>query len=192
MREVNEQFQLVPPHIHRRNSEERSIRIFKEHFIAGLSSTRKDFPLHIWCQLIPHTILALNLLRQSRMNPKLSGYAQLHREFNYNTTPIAPPGTQVVIHEKPTVKGTWESHGVKGWYLGPSMNHYQCHHVYVTKTRGKRDSDCVDFFPYNTPLPYKYSSENAIISARELSYALQNPAPQAPFSNIGESQLVAI
>ena len=72
------------------------------------------------------------------------------------------------------------------------MNHYCCHHVYVTKTRGERDSDCVEFSPHNTPLPYKSSEENAIIAAQELAYALQNPAPQAPFSNIGESQLVAI
>ena len=28
--------------------------------------------------------------------------------------------------------------------------------------------------------------------ARELAYALQNPSPQVPFSNIDESQLVAI
>ena len=72
------------------------------------------------------------------------------------------------------------------------MNHYLCHHVYVTKTRGEIDSDCVEFFPHNTTLPYKSSAENSIIAARELAYALQNPAPQAPFSNIGESQLVAI
>ena len=62
MREVNEKFQLVPPHIHRRNSAERAIRTFKEHFIAGLSSTHKDFPIHLWCQLIPHANLTLNFL----------------------------------------------------------------------------------------------------------------------------------
>ena len=33
--------------------------------------------------------------------------------FNYNATPLAPPGTQVIIHERTTVRGTWESHGVK-------------------------------------------------------------------------------
>ena len=70
------------------------------------------------------------------MNLKISGYAKLHGGFNYNATPLATPGTQVVIHEKPTVRGTWVSHGVKGWYIGPSMNHYRCHHVYVTKKRG--------------------------------------------------------
>ena len=39
------------------------------------------------------------------MNPKLSGYAQLHGEFNYDATPLAPPGAQVIIHENPTVRG---------------------------------------------------------------------------------------
>ena len=124
MREVNEQFQLVSPHIHRRNSAEQSIRTLKEHFIAGLSSSHKDFPLHLWGRLIPHAILTLKLLRQSRMNPQISGYGQLHGEFNYDTTPLAPPGTQVIIHKNPTVRDTWASYGVKVWYLGPSMNHY--------------------------------------------------------------------
>ena len=158
MREVNENFQLVPPHIYLRNSAERAIWNFKEHFIAGLSSTHKDFPLHLWFRLLLHVILTLNLIRQSCMNPKLSGYAQLHGEFNYNTTPLAPPSIQVIIHKKPNVRVTWESHVVKGWYIGTSMNHYQCHHVYVTKTRGEQDSDCVGFSPYNNPLLYNSSS----------------------------------
>ena len=78
MREVNEKFQLFPPHIHHRNSAERAIRTFKEHFTTGLASTHKDFPLHLWCQLLLHASLTLNLLRQFCMNPKLSGCAQLH------------------------------------------------------------------------------------------------------------------
>ena len=60
MREVNKKIQLVPPHIHQRNLAERSIRTFKENFIAGLSSTHKEFPLHLWCRLIPHAILTFN------------------------------------------------------------------------------------------------------------------------------------
>ena len=46
MREVNKQFQLVPPHIHHRNSAEQEIRTIKEHFIAVLSSTHKDLQIH--------------------------------------------------------------------------------------------------------------------------------------------------
>ena len=78
MREVNEKFQLVPHHIHRRNVAERSIRTFKEHFILGLAITPKDFLLHLWCRLLPRDSLTLNLLWKLRMNPKLSGYSQQH------------------------------------------------------------------------------------------------------------------
>ena len=192
MREVNEKFQLVLPHIHRRNSAERAIWDLKESFISGLPSTHKNFPLHLWCQLLPHASLTLNLLRQYHMDPRLSGYAQLHGEFNHNSTPLAPPVTQVIINEKPNVRGTWASHWLKGWYLGPLMNHHRCHCVYVTKKRGKQDSDCVEFFPHNTPLPYNSSSENFIIASHKLAHALKNPEPQAPVSNIGDSQKVTI
>jgi hypothetical protein len=41
-------YQLAPPHAHRRNSAERVIRTFKNHFIEGLSGTDPDFPLHLW------------------------------------------------------------------------------------------------------------------------------------------------
>jgi hypothetical protein len=41
-------YQLVPPHIHRRNTAERAIRTFKNHFIAGLSSADDQFPMRLW------------------------------------------------------------------------------------------------------------------------------------------------
>ena len=162
IREINENLQLVHPHIHHRNSAEQAIRTFKEHFISRLSSIHKYFPLNQWCRLLPHANLTINLLPKLCMNPKLSGYVQLHGEFNYNATLLSLPGTQVIIHEKSTVIGTWVSHGVKGWYIGPSMDHYRCHRVYFTKTRGEWDSDCVEFshtiLHSPTIIPQKISS----------------------------------
>ena len=61
-----------------------------------------------------------------------------------------------------------------------------------SKKRGERDSHCVEFPSHNNPLPYNYFSENVIIAAHKLSHALKNPAPQAPFSKFGDSQMVAI
>jgi hypothetical protein len=46
-------YQLVPPHCHRRNAAERAIRTFKEHFVAGLSSVDSAFPLHLLDRLLP-------------------------------------------------------------------------------------------------------------------------------------------
>ena len=94
-------YQLVPPHIHRRNAAERAIRTFKNHFLAGLSSTDPTFPMYLWSALVPQAVLTLNLLRTSRINPNLSAYAQIWGQFDYNKTPLVPPGTKVILHEKP-------------------------------------------------------------------------------------------
>ena len=67
MEEENETFPLVPPHLHRRNAAERAKQNFKNHFIAGMVSTHKYFPLHLWCRLLPQSIVTLNLLRPSRI-----------------------------------------------------------------------------------------------------------------------------
>ena len=63
------------PHIHQRNSAERAIQTFKNHFIAALACTDPNFPMSNWCRLLPRAELTLNLLRPSRLNPKLSAYA---------------------------------------------------------------------------------------------------------------------
>jgi hypothetical protein len=84
-------YQLTPPHIHERNNTERAIQTFKNHFIAGLCSVDPTFPLKLWDKLLPHATITLNLLRKSRINPRMSAYAQLNGNFDFNRTPLAPP-----------------------------------------------------------------------------------------------------
>jgi len=93
-------YQLASPHDHRLNPAERAIQTFKNHFIAYLQGCDKRRPKYLWCQFIPQTVMTLNMLRQSRINPKLSAHDQLFGTFNYNRTPLAPLGTKVIIHEK--------------------------------------------------------------------------------------------
>ena len=45
--------ELVPPHNHRRNIAEKGIQTFKDHLIAILCGTDKDFPLYLWADLLP-------------------------------------------------------------------------------------------------------------------------------------------
>ena len=39
---------LVPPHCHHQNAAEEAIKTSKEHFIASLTITDKNPPLHLW------------------------------------------------------------------------------------------------------------------------------------------------
>jgi hypothetical protein len=145
----NIQFQLVPPHIHRQKAAERAIETFKNHFVAMLYSTGKQFPNHLWDRLISQAVLTLILLRQSHINPKVLAHAQLKGLFDYNATPLAPPGTRVIVHEKPDKRGSRAPHGKNGWYVGPTMEHDRAHHLYCSTNGHERISDIVDFFPNN-------------------------------------------
>jgi hypothetical protein len=186
------QFQLVPPHVHRQNAAERAIHMFKNHFVAMLCSTDTQLPIHLWDRLIPQAVITLNLLRQSRINPKLLAHAQLNGLFDYNKTPLAPPGTKVIIHEKPDHHGSWSLHGLNGWYVGPAMEHYRVHRVYCSTTGHERISDTVEFFPKYCKVPGLSSADTAMITALDLTNALMDPTPITPFKQPGTDRMQEI
>ena len=99
--------QLTPPHMHRINAAERAIRTWKSHFITGLASTNSMFPLTLWDKLIDQDNITLNLLRKSRIHPNFSAHMELEGVFDYNKTPLAPPGCKVMVHKKIKQRSTW-------------------------------------------------------------------------------------
>ena len=189
MEEENENFQLVTPHLHRQNAAERAIQTSKNHFISGIVSTHKDFPIHLWCRLLPQAIVTLNLLLPSRINPTLSEYAQLHGILDFNATPFAPPGTKVILHQKLTMRQSWAPRGKDGWYIDRDKGHYRCYNIYVPETRSVIQPDTVEFLPYNSKMSFRSSAENATIAVTELIHDLRNPAPAAPYAHIGDAKM---
>ena len=102
---------VYPPNYTKKNSDERTIQTFKDHLISGITSCDPDFPLHLWDCLLSQATLTLNLLRPSRINPQLSAEAQLNGAFNFNRTPLVPPGTKALIFESSADRHTWDPHG---------------------------------------------------------------------------------
>ena len=119
-------FQRVPPACHRANSAERAIQTTNAHFKVGLATVDPNFPIREWDRLIKQAETTLNLLRSARVNPKLSAYAYIFGQFDYNKTPIVPPGTRVFVHDKAEKRSTWAPNGEAGWTIGPSPDHYRC------------------------------------------------------------------
>ena len=145
-------FQLVLPVLHKRNAVERAIHTFKIRFIAGLCSVDKNDPLHLWDKMLPQAELTLNLMRGSRINPKLSAHAQLHGNFDFNRTPLAPPGIRVLVHVKPSERTTWSPHGADGWYTGPALDSYRCYTVWLWDTPATCICDTLTCFPTKTTI----------------------------------------
>ena len=148
----NIQYQLAPPHEHRSNAAERAIRTAKNHLAAGWWSTDPQFPMHLWDKTIPQAELTLNLLRHSCINPKLSAWEQLHGRYDYNKTPIAPPGIKVKAHARTAQRQTWAPHTFDAWYVGPAFEHYQCYTVWATQSCQVRIVNQVMWFP-TRPFP---------------------------------------
>jgi hypothetical protein len=98
-------YQLASPHDHQLNPAERAIQTFKDHLIAIFHGCDSNFPEWLWCHIIPQLVMTLNMLRRSRINPKLSAYTQIFGFFDYNQTPLAPIGTGTVVHQRTTQKG---------------------------------------------------------------------------------------
>jgi hypothetical protein len=107
----NIEYQLVPPHCHRRNAAECAIRTFTEHFVAGISSVDPSFPMHLWDRLLSQGEITLNLLRTSRLHPQLSAAAHYHGLVDYKKTTFAPPGCKIIAHDKPGKRRAWAPHG---------------------------------------------------------------------------------
>ena len=84
---------------------------------------------------------------------------------------MATPGTRIFTHNKPDKWPSWAPHVQPGWYLGPEMEHYRCHEVYIDKTRETRISDTVHFL---AQIP---NSTHVICGCRLPSIPISHPFP---------------
>jgi hypothetical protein len=177
MRQQQIQFELVPPGNHTSNQAERVIQTFKAHFISIPAGIDDKFPLFLWCHLLEPTELTLNLLRQSKVAPKISAFAHVHGPHDYTKKPFAPLGCTIQAHVKLEDRRTWDPRADAGFSLGTSIQHHQCFWVYITKTLATRISDTVSFkHQYITNLMVSAES-HVLLAAQQLATALKGNIP---------------
>ena len=104
LRDTEIKYQLVPNNNHKTNLSERAIQKFKGHFKAGLGSLDPYFPKSGWDKQVEQGELTLNILRASRLNPKLLTFTYLFGKFYYSATLLSPFGTKILVHPKPVAR----------------------------------------------------------------------------------------
>jgi hypothetical protein len=82
--------------------------------------------------------------------------------------------------------------GQDDWYIGPALEHYRCYTVYITKTRGNRIVETVEFFPEKIISPFPSSQDLATQAASDLTHTLLHPQPAGPFCKVGNEQTIAL
>ena len=140
-------FQMAPPHMHRQNIAEWAIRTYKKQFLSGFLTIDPDFPISELERLLSQWAITLNLLQNSMLNPALSAYAYLFGPDDFNKSPMAPPGTRVIVHDKTGNRTSWGHHGTPGWYIGPSLNQCRCMQCYMPATSILRITYTLQYIP---------------------------------------------
>ena len=131
----------------------------------------------LWDYYIEQAEMTLNMMRTSCIHSHLSAYQHLYGDFDFKKTPLCPPGQQVAVHVRKENRTSWGLRGEQGWYDGPALEHYQCHTIYVLKTRSTRISDTIDFFSHGEELPTVTPIELATHAALQLEKILKTPTP---------------
>ena len=152
--------------------------------LAGLATCDPTFSLKEWDRLLQQVDITINLLRNSRLNPRLSAWVYLFGNFSFSKCPLLPPGTKMILHAKPGKRVSWTFHGEQGCYIGPAINHYQCITFYIPKTQREIIIDAAKLIPRNIPIPQANYEDHLRHTADDWIHLLEHEQnlllPQAP------------
>ncbi len=105
----------------------------------------------------------LNMMRASCVNLAILAYKALNGPYDWNWYLLAPLGCKTVNYEDGNTQGLWALEGVNRWYLGLSLNNYQCNVYFVPKTWVYCVSGSTDLFPQHcqmqTLMPHQHLCE---------------------------------
>ena len=117
--------QYTPPDMHRPNPLKRSIQTYKSCIKSTVASLPPKFPIAYWCRLIPQVDFSVNILSKFRQNPLLLAWAAMEGEYHFYATPVAPPGSEMLMKEKPNRRKQIGLNAKKAWYIYPCFKHYR-------------------------------------------------------------------
>ena len=124
----------------------------------------------------------MNLLKQSRINPRQSAYAELFGQYNVNALPLVPIGTGAIIFQTRTNQTTsYSNHGKNGLYIWSCLDKFQNYKVYVTAIKGTQEINRVNFFPTKRRLPNTDSIDCLSVALEDFKYEYTPSSTNHPF-----------
>jgi hypothetical protein len=180
----NAKFQLVTPDMHCQNRAERTIRTFKDHFLAILAGVNSAFPPYLWDLLLPQAELTLNLLHQATLNPRISAWECFQGPFEFNKMPLGLVGCCVFIHVKPATWESWDFGAKPGFYIGPALDSYRCFKLVKFDTKSQIILDTVKFHHLYLSVPVPSAKDKIIHGLQVVTGAIRGAPPPTSVSQL--------
>ena len=89
-------------------------------------------------------------------------------KLHFDATPIALPGSEMLMHQKPARRSSFGFNAKKAWYLGPCFNHYRIFRGILPSTGGERLSDTVKFQHQAIGIPEIMPADRIIEAAKQI------------------------
>ena len=67
----------------------------------------------------------------------------MYGQYDYNCKPLVPLSCAVQMRNKPSLRKSWDSSTIDGYYLGTLRDHYHCFNILTKDIRSERTSDGV-------------------------------------------------
>ena len=169
---------------------EKAVQTYNSCVKSTTASLPPDFPIAYWCRLIPQIYLSVNIVRPCQQNIKLSAWAAMEGDFHFESTRIAPQGSSMLMHEKPSRRQTYAHNAKKELYLGPCLNHFFTYRGILPSTGGERMSDTVRFNHHAIGIPDLTPADRILEATRQLDDAIKQQPKIAPMDTLTAIELL--
>ena len=129
-------------------------------------------------------------MRKCRQNPLLSAWAAVEGEFHFDATPIAPPGSEMLMHNNPNRRRTFGFNAKNACYIAPCFQHYIIFKGIMASTGAERISDTVRFKHHAIVITQLTLANRTLEASRKLDIAIKQQPKQAPMDELVAIQLL--
>ena len=105
-------------------------------------------------------------------------------EYYFDATSITPPGSQMLIYEKPNRRRSWGFNAKKARYIGLCFYHYRAFWGIVLSTGAKRISDTVQFQHHAIAIPELTRAYRILEATRQLKEAITQQPTTPPMEEV--------
>ena len=177
--EQQSKIQYTSADMHRTNLAERAVRTWKNHFTATRAGTPPSFRMSNWCKMTEQCDITLNMMRPCTTNPLLSAFEAMEGSYSFDATPMAPVGTEMLMHLKPIRRHTWDYHAVKAWYFAPALKQYRSVKG-VLESGSVRLTDTWKFKHHALKTPAISSTDRIVKATQNLASVISGANPSHP------------
>ncbi|KAL7482239.1 hypothetical protein ACHAW6_007918 [Cyclotella cf. meneghiniana] len=148
----------------------------KNHFVAMRAGTAKSYRLSNWCKYLEQTGITLSMMCPCTQNSNLSAHKALEGMFLFDAMPMAPIGTECMIHTKLVHRHIWGYHVIKALYFAPALNHYRCIKA-VTDTGAVCITDTYTFLHHTLTTPTISNPDRITKEMKHLEHTINGHIP---------------